>query len=84
MKILTIDRIRGKDLPSDWAQEAQVRPDEEISIRIIPSKEVRLARFRNIAADVSANIRASGISDDEAKRLITEDEEELRNLFSNA
>ncbi len=33
MKTLTIDRVHGRDLKPQWAEEAQVGPDEEISIR---------------------------------------------------
>ncbi len=81
MKTLTIDQVQGKDLPISWAEKAQVRPDEEVSIRILPSRKERTARLQAVIEAVAKNISASGASEEEIKRLITEDEEELKNLF---
>ena len=32
MKTITIDRVKGYDLPKAWAKEAEVLPEEEVQI----------------------------------------------------
>ncbi len=81
MKTLTIDRVHGRDLKPQWAEEAQVGPDEEISIRIMPSKEDDQNRLHEIMSKISENFEAIGGTDKATKRLLDIDDEEFRNLF---
>ncbi len=81
MKTLTIDRVHGRDLKPQWAEKAQVGPDEEISIRIMPSKEDDLSRLDEIMSKISEKFKASGGMDKDLKQLLEIDDEEVRNLF---
>jgi len=42
VKTITIDKVKGRELPRAWAEEADVAPDETVEVTIHLPREKRL------------------------------------------
>ncbi len=68
------ENVKGKDLPDEWRQKAQVLPDEVVTVTIQPSTEALTKRLLEIAETVSVEAEQNGLTEERLNMLLNEDD----------
>lgn len=64
VKTIILDKVKGRELPKTWAEEAQVAPDETVEITIQPPREKRLKELLSIMNRAGEEAEKRGLTDD--------------------
>ena len=73
MKTITIDKVKGYDLPKAWAREAEVRPEEEVQITIGPTREEAAKELVRIMDRMGKEARKNGLTEEKLTKLLQDD-----------
>ena len=64
VKTITIDKVKGRELPRAWAEEAQVAPDETVEVTIQLPREKRLKELFSVMNQAGEEAKKGGLTDD--------------------
>jgi hypothetical protein len=71
VKTITIDRVKGRELPKAWAKDADVAPDETVEITIQPPRDERLKELFSIMDQAGEEAKKGGLTDDILATILT-------------
>ena len=74
MKTTIIDRIRGRDLPREWARQADVGPDELVEVTIQPPRDKRLRELFAIMDRAAKEAKQRGLTEEKLQELLKDDD----------
>ncbi len=69
MKTVTINGVKGSELPREWAAKAQVRPEDKVAVTIRPETG-RRESLATIAKEAGRQARARGFTPQKIKEII--------------
>lgn len=64
VKTITIDKVKGRELPRAWAEEADVAPDETVEVTIQLPREKRLKDLFFVMNQAGEEAKKRGLTDD--------------------
>jgi hypothetical protein len=67
---VTIDEVKGRDLPRAWAERAGIRPDDTVSVTIAASRRQAMRRLGPIMDRIAAQAAASGLTPEKLKKIL--------------
>lgn len=67
---VTIDEVKGRDLPRAWAERANIGPDDTVSVTITADRQKRADDVRRVMSEVSARLRAQGFKPEDILEAI--------------
>ena len=73
MKTTVIDKIKGKELPQEWAEKAGVLPDEEVQVTIGPSREEAAKELIKIMDRMGEEAERRGLTDEKLNELLKDE-----------
>ena len=73
MKSTTIEQVRGRDLPSDWARQAGVSGDEVVEVVIRPPRTQRLEQLFNLMDRMGEEAKRRGLTEEKLQDLLADD-----------
>ncbi len=73
MKTITIEQVRGRDLPPAWAEKAGVGADEVVDVLIRPSREQRLKRLFDLMDRMGEEAKQRGLTEEKLLVLLQDD-----------
>ena len=73
VKTITIDRVKGYDLPKAWAMEAEVLPEEEVQITIGPTREEAAKELVRTMDRMGEEARKNGLTGKILTELLRDD-----------
>jgi len=67
---VTIDEVKGRDLPRDWAERAKVGPEDTVSVTIALSRREAMRRLGPIMDRIAAQAAASGLTPEQLREIV--------------
>ena len=67
---VTIDEVKGRDLPRAWAERAGIGPDDTVSVTITASRREAMRRLGPIMDRIAAQATASGLTPEKLKEIL--------------
>ena len=67
---VTIDEVKGRDLPRAWAERAKIGPDDTVSVTIGASRRDAMRRLGPIMDRIAAQAAASGLTPEKLKEIV--------------
>lgn len=74
VKTTTIEQVRGRDLPPEWAQKANVDADELVDITIQSPRQQRLQALFTLMDRAAENAEQQGLTEDKLAELLKDDD----------
>ena len=72
-KTTTIERVRGRDLPPEWAKRAGVDPDELLQVIIGPSREQAVEELIGLMDEIGEEAQRRRLTEEKLKALLKDD-----------
>ena len=73
VKTITIDKVKGWELPKAWADEAEVLPEEEVQITIGPTRGEAAKELVRIMDRMGEEARRNGLTEKKLTKLLQDD-----------
>jgi len=67
---LIIDEVKGRDLPRDWAERANLGPDDVVSVTIGADRRQLSANLMRAMDRIAAELKARGFKPDDIREAI--------------
>ncbi len=67
---MTIDEVKGRDLPRAWAERAKIGPDDTVSVTIAASKREAMRRLGPVMDRIAAQAAASGLTPEKLREIV--------------
>lgn len=67
---VTIDEVKGRDLPRAWAERAGIGPNDTVSVTITASRREAMRRLGPIMDRIGAQAAASGLTPEKLKEIL--------------
>lgn len=74
---VTIDEVKGRDLPRAWAERANIGPDDTVSVTIASSRRDAMRRLGPIMDRIAAQAAASGLTPEQLREIVPDFQIEL-------
>lgn len=72
MKTITIDNIRGDQLPQEWAKQAEISPDEIVAITIGPPRKQQVEKLLELINKIGQDAKKKGLTEQKLSQLLNE------------
>jgi hypothetical protein len=73
MKSIILEKVRGRDLPQEWAKQAEVRPEDTVEVAIQPPRNERRHQLLKLMDRVGEEAEQRGLTDEILAELLTDD-----------
>jgi hypothetical protein len=70
VKTIIINKVKGKDLPKEWAERAEVCPEDTVEVTIQPSRDERLRELFAAMDRVGEEAERQGLTDEKLAELL--------------
>jgi hypothetical protein len=67
---VTIDEVKGRDLPREWAERAHVGPDDVVSVTIGPNRQQLADNLARAMDRIAADLKARGFKAEDIREAI--------------
>lgn len=70
---LTIEKVRGRDLPPEWARRAGIGDDDLVDVTLGPPREQRVKALLEFMDQAADEARRKGLDDERLAELLRDD-----------
>lgn len=74
VKTTTIERVRGCELPPEWAERAGIDADDFVDVVIQPPREQRLKALLSLMDQVAEEAERRGLTEEKLEELLKDDD----------
>lgn len=67
------EEVKGKDLPKEWRDKANVSPDEIVEIVIQPPRSEQLKKLFGLMDSMSDEAKRNGLTEEKLAELLSEE-----------
>lgn len=67
---VTIDEVKGRDLPRAWAERANIGPDDTVSVTISADRQKLADDLARVMDEASAQLKAQGFKPEDILQVI--------------
>jgi hypothetical protein len=72
MKTITLENIKGNQLPLEWQQRAEMSPDDEVEITISPPRKQQMEELLRLVGEIGRKAKAQGLTEAKLSQLLDE------------
>jgi len=73
VKPTLIEKIRGKDLPPEWAEKADVQPEEEVQVLIGPGRRAAAKALLRSMERLGTEAKRQGLTEAKLAELLQDE-----------